>query len=75
MVVGCSVSCGGRVIASGKQGDTLRVPCTKPMEIELKVNGLWLRKPRMVVEPGERYVAKPGWVGYYLEKVDQIAGF
>lgn len=40
----------------GKQGDTLRVPCTKPMEVEVKVNG-WFGKPRLVVQPGERYNA------------------
>ena len=71
--IGCSVSSGGRVLAMGKQGDTLRVPCTKPMEVEVKVNG-WFGKPRLVVQPGERYNAKPRRVGFYLEKVDQIAG-
>jgi len=61
------------VIAKGRQGDTLRVPCLEPMEIEVKVNG-WLGKPKLVVKPGERYNARPRRVGFYLEKVDQIAG-
>jgi len=43
------------------------------MEIEVKVNG-WLGKPKLVVKPGERYNARPRRVGFYLEKVDQIAG-
>jgi hypothetical protein len=71
--IGCSVSSGGKVIAKGKQGDTLRIPCTEPMEIEVKVKG-WFGTPRLVVQPGERYNAKPRRVGFYLEKVDQIAG-
>jgi len=71
--IGCSVSSGGQVIASGKQGDTLRIPCTEPLEIEVKVKG-WFGKPKLVVEPGERYNAKPRRVGFYLEKVDHIAG-
>jgi hypothetical protein len=71
--IGCSVSAGGKVIAKGKQGDTLSVPCTEPMEIEVKVNG-WFGRPKLVVQPGERYNAKPRRVGFYLEKVDQIAG-
>jgi hypothetical protein len=50
-------SSGGNVVAKGKQGDTLRVPCTNPMEIEVKVNG-WFGKPKLVVHPGERYNAK-----------------
>lgn len=71
--IGCSVSHGGQVIAKGKQGDTLRVPCTEPMEIEVKVNG-WFGRPTLIVEPGERYNAKPRRIGFYLEKVDYIAG-
>jgi hypothetical protein len=72
--IGCSVSSGGKVVAKGKQGDTLRVPCTEPMEIEVKVSG-WFGKPKLVVRPGERYNAKPRSVGFYLEKVDHIVGF
>lgn len=72
--IGCRISSGGRVLASGKQGETLRVPCTGPIEIQLKVNGSF-GKARQVVEPGERYNARPRRGGYYLEKVDQIAGF
>ena len=71
--IGCSVSCGGTVVASGKQGETLRVPCTAPMAIELKVNGSF-GKAKLTVEPGERYNAQPRRGGYYLEKVDFIAG-
>ena len=71
--IGCSVSAGGTVIAKGKQGETLRVPCTAPMEIEVKVNG-WFGKPKLTVHPGERYNATPRRAGFILVKVDQIAG-
>lgn len=71
--IGCSVSSGGRVIAKGKQGDTLRVPCSEPIEIEVKVNG-WFGKPKLVVNPGERFNAKPRRGGFFLERVDHIAG-
>jgi hypothetical protein len=71
--IGCSVSSSGAVIAKGKQGDTLRVPCTEPMEIEVKVNG-WFGKPKLVVHPGERYNATPRRGGFILVKVDQIVG-
>jgi hypothetical protein len=67
------VSSAGKIIATGKQGDTLRVPCTEPMEIEVKVSGSF-GKPKLVVQPGERYNAKPRRLGFYLQKVDQIAG-
>ena len=72
--IGVSVSSRGRVIASGKQGETLRVPCTEPTEIEVKVKGSF-GKAKGTVEPGERYNVKPRRGGVYLEKVDQIAGF
>ena len=72
--IGCSVSSGGKVVAWSKQGDTLRVPCTEPMQIEVEVNG-WSGKPKLVVEPGERYNVKPRRVGFYLEKVNHIARF
>jgi len=71
--IGCTVSSGGKVIAKGKQGDTLRVPCAERMEIEVKVNG-WFGTPKLFVKPGERYNAKPRRAGFFLEKVDQIAG-
>lgn len=71
--IGCSVSSGGTVLASGKQGETLRVPCTAPMPIEVKVNGSF-GKAKATVEPGDRYNAQPRRGGYYLEKVDFIAG-
>jgi RNA polymerase subunit RPABC4/transcription elongation factor Spt4 len=72
--IGVTISSGGQVVARGKQGDTLRVPCTDPMDIEVKVNG-WFGKPTLTIHPGERYNAKPRRVGFYLEKVDYIAGF
>jgi hypothetical protein len=71
--IGVSVSSGGRVVASGKQGETLRVPCIDRMEVEVKVRGSF-GKARGVIEPGERYNVKPRRGGVYLEKVDQIAG-
>ena len=71
--IGCSVSSGGVVIAKGKQGDTLCFSCSEPTEIEVKVNG-WFGKPKLVVQPGDRYNAKPRRLGFYLQKVDQIAG-
>jgi hypothetical protein len=70
--IGCSVSIGGAVVAKGKQGETLRIPCTQPVEIELKVNGSFGR-PKTVVSPGERYNAKPRRGTYYFERVDYIA--
>jgi hypothetical protein len=71
--IGCAVSSGGAVIAKGKQGDTLRLPCTEPMEIEVKVNG-WFGKPELVVSPGERFNATPRRGGFIVVKVDQIVG-
>jgi hypothetical protein len=42
------------------------------MQIEVEVNG-WSGKPKLVVEPGERYNVKPRRVGFYLEKVNHVA--
>jgi hypothetical protein len=72
--IGCSVSSGGKVVAWSKQGDTLRVPCAEPMQIEVEVNG-WSGRPKLVVEPGERYNVKLRRVGFYLEKVNHVARF
>jgi hypothetical protein len=71
--IGCSVSSGGEVLVKGKQGETLRVPCTEPLDIALKVNGSF-GKVKQTITPGERYNAKPRRGGFYLEKVDTIAG-
>ena len=71
--IGVSVASGGQVVASGKQGETLRVPCTERMEIEVKVKGSF-GKARGVIEPGERYNVRPRRGAVYLERVDQIAG-
>lgn len=72
--IGCSIAAGGKVVAKGKQGETLRIACTEPMEIELKVTGSF-GKPKIVVHPGDRYNAKPRRGGFYFEKVDHITGF
>jgi hypothetical protein len=72
--IGVSVSSGGQVLATGKQGDTLRVPCTGPMDVEIKVKGSF-GKARGSIEPGGRYNVRPRRGGVYLEQVDQIAGF
>ena len=71
--IGCTVSSDGTVVAKGKQGETLRIPCTEPMEIEVKVKG-WFGKPRLVVHPGERYNTTPRRGGFIVVKVDQIVG-
>ncbi len=71
--IGVTVSTGGKVIAKGKQGDTLRIPCVSSMEIEVKASGNF-GKPKLTIEPGERYQARPRRGGYYLEKVDYLAG-
>jgi hypothetical protein len=72
--IGVSVSSRGRVIASGKQGETLRVPCTEPREIEVKVKGSF-GKAKRTIAPGERYNVRPRRGAVYLEKVDHITGF
>lgn len=72
--IGVSVSSGGQTLASGKQGDTLRIPCAEPMDVEIKVKGSF-GKARGSIQPGGRYNVRPRRGGVYLEQVDQIAGF
>jgi zinc-ribbon domain len=71
--IGVSVTSNGQVLASGKQGETLRVPCTEPTQIEVKVKGSF-GKAKGIIEPGERYNVNPRRGGVYLQKVDQITG-
>jgi hypothetical protein len=67
------VSIGGTEVASGRQGQTLTVPVTKPTEIVV-APGHFTRKKTQQVSPGERWVLRWGTVGYFWERVDNIAG-
>jgi len=72
--IGFSVTSNGTVLVKGKQGDTVRIPCTEPIDIVFKANGSF-GTAKQTIAPGERYVARPRRGGYYLERVDQISGF
>ncbi len=65
----------GRVLAKGKQGDTLRFVITEPTEIEVRTRNTF-GASRHVVSPGERYRARTRGMNprYYFELVDTIIG-
>lgn len=71
--IGCEVTSHGKILAKGKMGDTLTIPCTEPMQIEVRAGG-WMGPKPITVHPGERYNARPRRLSYFLEKVDHIAG-
>ena len=71
---GVHVFVNGTEVASGRQGQTLTVPVTKPTAITVAPGGLRPKK-ELHVSPGERWVLRWGTIGYYVEKVDNIAGF
>lgn len=63
-----------KILASGKQGETLSFICKKPTLIYVVANGFF-GKPEVIAYPGDRFD-----VGYralgkiYLSKVDAISG-
>ena len=63
-----------KVIAKGKQGETVTFPCKEPMEIYVVVTGCF-GKPETTVYPGDKYdVGFRGFWKIYLSKVDMFSG-
>lgn len=63
-----------KLIASGRQGETVSFPCNKPINIYVVVKGSF-GKPEAVANPGDRFdVGYRGFGKIYLSKVDVISG-
>lgn len=63
-----------KLIASGKQGETISFPCSKPTNIYVVVKGSF-GKPEAIASPGDKFDVGYRGVGkIYLSKVDVISG-
>ena len=69
----CQIYVDGAVVAAGRTGDTLRIPCAEPVDIAVRIQGVSYKHQ---IAPGERWVLRPRpLVGRYFEQVEQIIGF
>lgn len=63
-----------KLIASGKQGETISFSCSEPTNIYVVVKGSF-GKPEAIANPGDRFdVGYRGFGKIYLSKVDVISG-
>lgn len=63
-----------KILASGKQGETVMFACKKPTNIYVVVKGSF-GKPEIIANPGDKFdVGYRGFGKIYLSKVDQISG-
>lgn len=70
----CFVYADGREIAQCRQGETVTISCTGPMDIQVAVKGSFGR-PGISVQPGDKCnVGYRGFGKIYIEKVDAIVG-